>query len=114
MENNLENIKVGDKVMCIKRCEGIRRYTISEVTRVTKTLFEIKEGRFKKSNGRSVDEFCWWSCCLVDSKLMAEIDEEVKRNSLIKRIKDFVGSSKFFTLTTEQMEQIANILPKEV
>ncbi len=109
MENNLENIKVGDSVaFCTGGVYGAT--WISKVTKVTATQFEAGPNRFRKKDGVKVGNK-YIKCRLATEKDIEHFKIEQRRSSLRTKLMDFFAYyDKVDSLTLDEMEKIVDVL----
>lgn len=101
---NLEDIKVGDKVIVIRRYA--RR--ICKVERLTKTQIVVDGDKFRKSDGKSVNNYGWFSPFIrkATQELVAEVEEEEKRTKLLNE----VYHTDWSKLRTDKLEEIHKLI----
>ena len=104
---NLENIKVGDRVI-----ERVRYgKNVRTVKRLTKTLVVLDDdSKYRKDDGRLLGghDFFIPSIKIATPEELAKIEEEKKRGYLIARIRDY----SFDKLSTEKLEKIYEMINK--
>nr|DAF60426.1 MAG TPA: hypothetical protein [Siphoviridae sp. ctmHK36] len=103
---NLEDIKVGDKVILA----NARIKRVVTVTKVTKTQIVIGNKRFKKESGfeyggRPLETKRIYR---ATPEVLEEIEAETKRNDLINKIARYPWGS----LTNEELEKVCKIINK--
>ncbi len=109
MEQNLENIKIGDTV--IFTTNGLpTRTIIDKVTRVTPKQFCVNAYRFNKKDGTMVgDRF--FTCRFATKEDIANYQREQYRKTLRNKIYNFFNLRyKTNSLTTEELEKIFEII----
>ena len=111
MKQNLENIKVDDKVIFSTGSWHITT-RIEKVTKVTSKQFEVGACRFWKKDGSMIgDKFT--VCRLATQKDIDDFKKESHRRFLTRKICDFF---KYYeqvnSLTDEDKETIVNIITK--
>lgn len=101
---NLEDIKVGDKVIV---SDGFRK-RVDTVTRLTKNLIVVGRSRFNKSNGFEYGGrgYCSPHIVRATPEMIAEIEEERRRNDLLAKLKGHPWNK----LTTEELEKVYRII----
>lgn len=101
---NLENIKVGDKVIVVKR------YTrhVRKVKRLTKTQIVVDDDKFRKSDGKSVNNYGWFSPFIrkATQELISEVEEEEKRTKLLYE----VYHTDWNKLRTDKLEEVYKLI----
>lgn len=103
---NLEDIKVGDKVILA----NARIKRVVTATKVTKTLVVVGSRRFKKDGGF---EYCGrpfetMHICKATPEVLAEIESENKRNDFINKIASYPCGA----LSTEELEKVYELINK--
>lgn len=103
---NLEDIKVGDKVILISRYSK----KVCKVDRLTKTQIVVDGDKFRKLYGFSVGYRGWYSSVIrkASPEEIAKIEEINKRDMLIKKIKGYPLDK----LSTEELEKVYELINK--
>lgn len=109
MNENFENIKVGDIVAWNLRY-GYGT-AIAEVEKVTKTMFTANGLRFNKKTGRSVGSDSW-------SAVYAFIPTEkqvktIKEGNMRRKLVDFLAKFNYSNLSLEDLIAIYKIVKKK-
>ena len=107
--NELENIKVGDKVIVGR---GYVSDLICNVERITKTQIIVNGRRFSKKNGRLVGGDVW-SC----DRLTIATDEKIeklKRDKRRRTLKLYLQSVNWDVLSIESLTSISELVKKEL
>ena len=109
MDDNFENIKVGDIVAWNARYGN--GTVLAEVEKVTKTMFTANGLRFNKKTRRSVGSGSWGAvfAFIPTEKQVRDINEANKRRKLVKFLSYFDYSS----LPLEDLTAIYNIVKKK-
>lgn len=115
--DTFKDIKVGDKVFIVSFGWKRTTYKVAEVTKVNKTTFHINNSGYSY---RKYDGYVYgnqYSRHFVEPydeekhiKIVEQTKEREKRNNLISKIKDAALTD----LSTEQLEQIVNIIIPKV
>ena len=98
--NELENVKVGDKLLACNRCWE----SIEIVEKVTKTLVITKRHRFRIKDGFSIPTDKW-----INTYAKPATPEDIKRNIRKKNIQ-ICKDTNYDKLTDIQLERIVNII----
>lgn len=98
--NELENVKVGDKLLVRNRCWE----DIEIVEKVTKTLVITKRHRFRIRDGYSIPMGKWINTYAKPATL-----EDIERNIRRKNIQ-FCKETDYDNLTDSQLERIIDII----
>jgi hypothetical protein len=109
MDDNFENIKVGDIVAWNARYGN--GTVLAEVEKVTKTMFTANGLRFNKKTGRSVGSDSW-------NVVFAFIPTEgqvktIKEASLRRKLINFLAKFNYSSLSFEDLTAIYNIVKKK-
>lgn len=99
--NELENVKVGDKLLVRN---NIYWEDIEIVERVTKTLVITKRHKFRIKDGFSVPKSTW-----INIYARPATPEDIKRNIRKKNIQT-CRDTNYDKLTDSQLERIINII----
>ena len=106
--NNLENIKVGDKV--IIRGNTAFSTTIAEVTKVNKSTFVAGHYTFKKQSGSQYGGDTWSRvyASLATEEDIAKVTAEAERRRIVYTLRSF----DFYKLSDEDLKKIYSIVKK--
>lgn len=103
---NFEDIKVGDKVILY------RRYSkkVCEVERLTKNFVIVDGDKFRKADGFSTGDRGFFSSSIsrATEEMIAKVEEENKRDMIIKKIKNYPLDK----LSTEELEKVYELINK--
>lgn len=103
---NLEDIKVGDKVILYSRyCKKV-----CKVERLTKTLVIVNGEKFRKADGFSTGHIGYYSSSIIRAteEMIAKVEEENKRDLLINKIKSYPLDK----LSTDELENVYELINK--
>jgi len=103
MDKWIENLKVGDKVLCDDN--------LIEVTAIHKLHIVCGGSKFKKLNGQKVGSTGWYSSYIREAtpERIAEIAEKEVRGKLLREIRDH----NFRSGSTETLQKIVALLDAE-
>ena len=106
----LENVKVGDKVIYSHRYDGD---TIAEVERITQKYIIVKGNKYKKIDGSIASSNPWTLIrirCAKDDNEFNEIINEQKRREVIRVITNKVNSGNLKKLPIGDLNKINDII----
>ena len=101
---NLEELKVGDKVISHNSFGEF----IEVVEKVTKTQIHTKFGKYRRKDGYRVGA-CGFNYSHI-SELTPEKEAEMEEKCRIDKMRSFVANSNFDKLSLDKLEKIYNIL----
>lgn len=104
---NLEDIKVGDKVILYRRFQD---RTVCKVERLTKNFIIVEGRKYRKKDGFEAGDCGIYVSSIVRAteQVIAEIEEEHKRDTIITYIKNF----RLSTLPTDVLERVYELIKK--
>lgn len=108
---NFNDIKVGDKVLCISGPRNTEK--ICKVTKVNSVTFTISKGLFYKSTGYPA-QHTWDKahCVHLDAETENQLVEGAQRMDIRHKIRTYITTGTLNELTTEELETIYNIFKK--
>ncbi len=113
MEQNFENIKVGDSVVFCAS-SWYNTLTIAQVTKVTPKQFEAGTYKFRKKDGSMVGD-AYKRCKLATEEDFANLQRERYRISLRNKISKFFKTwEKAESLTIEELEKIESVIKNKL
>lgn len=104
---NLEDIKVGDKVILYCRFQD---RTVCKVERLTKNFIIVEGRKFRKKDGFEAGDCGIYVSSIgrTTEQMIAEIEEEHKRYAIIEYIRNF----RLSTLPTDVLEKVYELIKK--
>lgn len=104
---NLEDIKVGDKVILYRR---FQKDLICKVERLTKNFVVVDGKKFRKRDGFNTGDHGFYPLTIsrATEEEIAKIEEENKRDAIIAYIRNFHLS----TLPTDVLEKVYELIKK--
>lgn len=104
---NLEDIKVGDKVILYCKFQG---RTVCKVERLTKNFIIVEGCKFRKKDGFEAGDCGIYVSSIgrATEQMIAEIEEEHKRYAIIEYIRNF----RLSTLPTDVLEKVYELIKK--
>lgn len=107
MENSLENIKIGDKVI-IKGLFYSNSSYVAEVTKVNKTTFVAGNFTFRKQNGSQYGGDTWnkMYASFATEEDIAKVTAEAERRKMVRFLRD----TDFSKLSDEDLKKVYDII----
>lgn len=104
---NLEDIKVGDKVILYRRFQD---RTVCKVDRLTKNFIIVEGRKYRKKDGFEAGDCGIYvsSIDIATEQEITEIEEENKRDAIIAYIRNF----RLSTLPTNVLERVYELIKK--
>lgn len=104
---NLEDIKVGDKVILYRRFQD---RTVCKVDRLTKNFIIVEGRKYRKKDGFEAGDYEIYvsSIDIATEQEITEIEEENKRDAIIAYIRNF----RLSTLPTDVLERVYELIKK--
>ena len=104
---NLEDIKVGDKVILYRKFQN---RTVCKVDRLTKNFIIVEGRKFRKKDGFEAGDCGIYVSSIgrATEQMIAEIEEEHKRDAIIEYIRNF----RLSTLPTDVLEKVYELIKK--
>lgn len=104
---NLEDIKVGDKVILYRKFQN---NVVSEVERLTKNYVIVDGRKFRKKDGFEPGNVGFYSSSIsrATEEMIAKVEEENMRDLLISKISHYP----FSKLSTEELEEVYKLINK--
>lgn len=103
----MEEFKVGDKVILYRRFQD---RTVCKVDRLTKNFIIVEGRKYRKKDGFEAGdcEFYVSSIRRATEQVIAEIEEEHKRDAIISYIRNF----RLSMLPTDVLEKVYELIKK--
>lgn len=104
---NLEDIKVGDKVILYSRFQD---RTVCKVERLTKNFIIVEGRKFRKKDGFEAGDCGIYVSSIgrATEQMIAEIEEEHKRDVII----GYIRNCRLSTLPTDVLERVYKLIKK--
>lgn len=104
---NLEDIKVGDKVILYRKFEN---KLVCKVERLTKNFIIVKGRKYRKKDGFEAGDCGIYisSICRATEEEVAEIEEKNKRDKLI----NYIRNCRLGLLPTDVLEKVYKLIKK--
>lgn len=104
---NLEDIKVGDKVILYRRFQD---RTVCKVERLTKNFIIVEGRKFRKKDGFESGDCGIYVSSIgrATEQVIAEIEEENKRDAIIS----YIRNCRLSTLSTDVLEKVYELIKK--
>lgn len=104
---NLEDIKVGDKVILYRRFQN---RTVCKVERLTKNFIIVEGRKYRKKDGFEAGDCGIYvsSILRATEQMIAEIEEEHKRDVIIS----YIRNCRLSTLPTDVLEKVYELIKK--
>ena len=104
---NLEDIKIGDKVILYRRFQD---RTVCKVERLTKNFIIVEGHKYRKKDGFEAGdcEIYVSSIGRATEQVIADIEEEHKRDVIIS----YIRNCRLSTLPTDVLEKVYELIKK--
>lgn len=104
---NLEDIKVGDKVILYRRFQD---RTVCKVERLTKNFIIVEGRKYRKNDGFETGDCGIYVSSIgrATEQMIAEIEEEHKRDVIIS----YIRNCRLSTLPTDVLEKVYKLIKK--